>query len=88
MGAALHHYFTKSAADFEAKKRRGSGNGRRKDQDAWQVTHQQCTAACKAAVELGKALGRRYSLTHNVPGHCLAGGQSQPPPEPGDQQQR
>jgi hypothetical protein len=69
--AVLHHYFTRSLADFEAKQRRREGMGGRKELSSFLWAYRLCTHTCTEAVPLGEVLYRRYNVTRNVPDTCL-----------------
>ncbi len=71
LSAVLNHYFTRSLTDFEAKQRRGSGIGGRKELSYFLWAHRLCNRTCTDAVPLGEALYRRYNVTKNVPDMCF-----------------
>ena len=62
-----------SLADFEAKQRRGAGNGRTKTLRRFLQLHAKCTETCTQAVALGEALGQAYDLGRSVPAQCFGG---------------
>ena len=70
-GAVLHHYISRSLADFEVKQARRAGDGSVKTLSNFFNWARESTAICTAAVPLGQALARRYNLTRNVPARCL-----------------
>lgn len=70
-GAVLHHYISRSLADFEVKQARRAGDGSVKTLAHFLEWARQATATCSAAVPLGRALAARYDLQRNVPQRCL-----------------
>jgi hypothetical protein len=70
-GAVLHHYISKSLADFEVKSARRGGAGSVKTLAHFLKWHRASSSTCLRAVEAGRALGRRYDLNRNVPERCL-----------------
>lgn len=70
-GAALHHYISRSLADFEAKQARRAGDGSVKTLAHFLQWHRAATGTCTAAVPLGRALAARWDLNRNVPQRCL-----------------
>lgn len=67
----LHHYISRSLADFEVKQGRRDGTGSVKELSNFFDWKRKCTARCPGAVALGEALGARYDLNRNVPPWCL-----------------
>lgn len=72
---ALHHYITKSLADFELKMRRRGGAGSIRTLDDYTKWVDRCNSTCAQAVPLGQELGARFDLARGVPASCAAGGQ-------------
>lgn len=70
-GATLHHYISKSLADFEVKAARRGGAGSVRTMAHFRKWARQSTDTCTRAVPLGQALAVRYDLQHNVPQWCL-----------------
>lgn len=69
--AVLHHYISRSLADFEVKQARRDGTGSVKTLSSFFDWKRKCTARCEGAVAVGTALGARYDLNRNVPPRCL-----------------
>jgi hypothetical protein len=69
--AVLHHYISKSLADFEVKQARRGGAGSVKTVAHFMKWHRAATERCTDAVPLGTALAARYDLRRNVPEWCL-----------------
>ena len=67
----LHHYISKSLADFEVKAQRRGGAGSVKTLAHFLKWHRQSTETCGRAVPLGRALHERYDLRRHVPDRCL-----------------
>ncbi|KAL4857679.1 Glycosyltransferase family 92 protein [Chlorella vulgaris] len=70
-GATLHHYISKSLADFEVKAARRGGAGSVRTMAHFRKWARQSTDTCTRAVPLGQALALRYDLQRNVPQWCL-----------------
>ena len=70
-GAALHHYISRSLADFEVKQARRAGDGSVKTLAHFLEWAREATETCDAAAPLGRALAARYDLARNVPPRCL-----------------
>lgn len=70
-GAVVHHYASRSLADFRVKSLRGDGAGGVKSLDSFLMWHRGSTRTCTRAVPLGLALGRQYVLRRNVPQRCM-----------------
>lgn len=71
----LHHYISKSLADFDVKMQRRGGAGSIKTLQNFLKWNRQSTETCTGAVAMGQALARQFDLNRNVPERCLA-----PPP--------
>lgn len=70
-GAVLHHYISRSLADFEVKTRRRGGAGSVKTLENFIHYHRTAKGVCTVAVPLGQALAARYDLSRHVPPRCL-----------------
>lgn len=70
-GAVLHHYISRSLADFEVKTQRRGGAGSVKTLADFLFYHKKANDTCTSAVPLGQALAAKYDLTRNVPARCL-----------------
>ena len=71
-GAVLHHYISRSVADFEVKAQRRGGAGSVKTLAHFLKWHRHATERCPRAVAAGHALARRFDLNQGVPERCRA----------------
>ena len=68
----MHHYISRSVADFEVKAQRRGGAGSVKTLAHFLKWHRHASERCPRAVAAGHVLARRFDLNRGVPERCWA----------------